>query len=345
MKINNLSRNNPNFTGMLNNKLLLKSLEKISEHGTSFSAGTSLAMSLTARPLAIWMTPDTEKENKQYAISNSICSGFIKFGMVEAVALPIENAVKMIDKNPQKFMQSQTIKNLQNGSSNLLNAKGYKFATQMLKLGTGFVTAIPKSILTIALIPVIMDKLFKVKKSSKGTSSISQTQISTKSTKSSKVAFTGKFLEPVAKGIGKLLDNEGVQKFAKKYADDEKNIAKHMAAGTDILLTTMSSLQIFNSSKIKEDRKKALVYSNIIATGATLGGGYGIDRIIKKQTEKFVDKFVKINAGDAKLHKYIQGINIVRPAIIFAAVYYGILPVFSTYLAEKTDKFLTKSKN
>ena len=97
---------------MLNNKILLKGLEKISEHGTSFAAGTSLVMALGVRPLAILSTPNTEKENKQYASTNSICSGLIKFGLVEAIALPVENAVKKIDQNPQKYLKQSTIKNL-----------------------------------------------------------------------------------------------------------------------------------------------------------------------------------------------------------------------------------------
>ena len=49
----NINSNSTNFRGMLNNKTLLKGLEKISEHGTSFAAGTSLVMALGVRPLAI----------------------------------------------------------------------------------------------------------------------------------------------------------------------------------------------------------------------------------------------------------------------------------------------------
>lgn len=144
MQVNKISRDNSNFTGLLNNKILLKGLEKVSEHGTSFAAGTSLAMSLTVRPFAIHSTPDVEKENKQYAIANSIGSGIIKFGIVEAVALPIENAVKNIDKNPEKYLKSKTIKNLQETSKKLVESKSYKLSTQIMKLSTGFITAIPK---------------------------------------------------------------------------------------------------------------------------------------------------------------------------------------------------------
>lgn len=319
----------------LNNKMLLRGLEKVSEHGTSFAAGTSLVLSLTVRPLAIASTPDVEKENKQYAISNSICSGLIKFAMVEAVALPVENAVKKIDKNPEKFLKSETIKNLATNGGKLVESKSYRLASQLLKLGTGFVTAVPKSMLTIALIPVIMDKLFHIKKSEE---KVLQDKADNGFLKNKNLTFTGN----LSKGIGKFLDNPSVQNFVKKNADKEKDIAKHMTAATDILLTSSFAYQTNKSSKIKENRKKALIYNNVASTAFTLGLGYGIDKAIKNKTAKFIEKFSKANAADPKLHKYIEGINIVRPAIIFAGIYYGILPMFSTYIAEKIDKFIEK---
>ena len=54
----------------------------------------------------------------------------------------------------------------------------------------------------------------------------------------------------------------------------------------------------------------------------------------------FVEKFKVLNINDPKVMKYIEGINILRPAIIFAGIYYGILPIFSTYLSEKIDKHI-----
>lgn len=335
MQIQKTSRNNTNFTGFLNNKILLKGLEKVSEHGTSFAATTSLVMSLGVRPLAILSTPDVEKENKQYACANSICSGIIKFAMIEAIALPIENAVKKIDENPAKFLNPSTIKNLQPASGKLIDSKSYRLGTQIMKLGTGFVTAIPKSILTIALIPIIMDKLFHfdIKQQVKNNTS-------TRTQKNKDILFTGGFAESIPKGIGKILDNSKFMNFIKKHQSDEKNIAKHITAGTDILLTSSFAFQTNRSKKIKEERKKALIYNNVISTVITLAGGYGIDKLIKNKTQKFIDKFSQINKADPKLHKYIEGINIVRPAIIFAAIYYGILPMFSTYMAEKIDKHI-----
>lgn len=332
MYVHKINCNNSNFTTrLLKNKTLLKSLEKISEHGTSFSAGTSLLMSLSVRLLAIHSTPDVEKENKQYAMSNSICSGLIKFGMVEAIALPIEKAVKNIDNNPAKFLKS---------SEKFAGTKAYKLITQMFKLGTGFVMAIPKSMLTIALIPVIMDKLFFNKENGvKNQADKIETLTKTKNTN-----FTGRFTDTISKGIGTVIDNKKIQKLAIKFQDKDKDIAKHISAGTDILLTSSFAYQTSKSKKIKENRKKALIYNNVISTAITLVGGYGIDNLIKNKTSKFMDKFKQINASDPKLQKYVEGMNILRPAIIFAGIYYGILPMFSTFMAEKIDKYI-ESRN
>lgn len=324
---------NPNSitTRILKNKRVLKTLEKISEHGTSFSAGTALLMSLTVRPAAIASTPDTEKENKQYAIANSIGSGLMKFAMVEAVAIPVENAVKNIDTNAEKFLKTSTIEKLGK------NSKSYNLITQVIKLGTGFLTAVPKSVLTIALIPVIMDNLFfRKKKSSSKPAQVIQTASAGKN-----IPF-GSMTDKISKGIAKIINNETVQKLAIKHQDKDKDIAKHITAATDILLTTTSAYKTNSSDKIKENRKKALIYNNIISTAITLIFGYGIDNILKKSMGNFIEKFKQINAADPKLHKYIEGINIVRPAVIFAAIYYGILPMFSTYMAEKIDKFIKK---
>lgn len=330
MSIQRLGQNSLNFsTRVLKNKMVLKTLENISKHPTSFSAGVSLCMSLGVRPLAIFATPDTEKENKQYAASNSICSGLIKFGMVEAVALPVEYAIQNIDNNPEKFLKPSTIKKLGSTSS-----KSYKLITQMLKLSTGFFTAIPKSILTIALIPVIMDKLFPSHKKVKE-EQISSLQV-TEPQKG--LNFTGGVSEKISKGLGKIIDNERLQNFALKFQNKDKDIAKHMTAATDILLTGASVSRVNHSKDIKENRKRALNYNNIISTAVTLVGGYGLDRLARNKTGKFIENFKNIHAGDPKLAKYVEGMNILRPALIFAAIYYGILPIFSTYMAEKIDK-------
>lgn len=359
MQVNQVPPNTVNFKGAMNNKVLLKSLEKISEHGTSFAATTSLVMSLGVRPLAIASTPDVEKENKQYAIANSLCSGIVKFGLVEAVALPVENAVKKIDEKPHKYLNHRTITNLKGEGASLATSRSYKLGTQIMKLGTGFITAIPKSMLTIALIPVIMDKVFNLKpfappeKNASEKTMPGQAMPENAAPKQSAqekpvpenadpIAFKRKPTEKLAKGLGRILNSKTYQNFLKKNQSQDKDIAKHLSAGTDILLTTSFAVNTNASDKIKENRKKALIYNNVISTTITLAGGYGVDSLVKKKSEKFVENFAKANKNDPKLHKYIEGLHIIRPALIFAGIYYGVLPMFSTYMAEKIDKHLNK---
>ncbi len=334
MRITN--NNQKNFNGALNNKYLLRSLEAVAEHGASFTAGTSFLMSFVVRPIAINATPNVKKENKQFASTSSFCSALMKLGVVEAVALPIENAIKKIDKSPEKYLNQTTIKNLAEHSPKLIDSKSYRLATQILKLGTGVLTAIPKSMLTVALIPIMIDKLFQPQKDK-------EEHLSYQNSKKKDLTFTGNNF--ITKGIARILNNKHYQNFVTKHKNLEPDIAKHMSATTDIILSTSYGLNAARSKKIKEEQKRPLIFNSIIGTGITLAGGYPLDSLIKKQTQPLVAKFIEANKNSSKLSKYIEGINIIRPALIFASIYYIILPMLSTYLAEKTDALLPRSES
>lgn len=341
MKISsNIAQTNPSYKGIWNNKAVLKGLETISEHSTTFVAATTLAMAVGIRPIAINLTPNVKKENKQYATTNSIASGLIKFGMVEAIALPIENAVKKIDKNPEKYLSEKTIKSLQGNAKTLAESPNYKFATQLMKMGTNFITAIPKAMLTVALIPVIMQKLFPPKQEKKD---IESTMYHTYN-KTFSPSFKGGITETTAKGIGKVLNNNSIQNAVKKYSKNDTNIARNISMATDILLTGAFIHNTQKNKNIDEEHKKPLIYNNLISTGISLVGGYSIDKLIQKNTKNFIKKFAEANKNDPKLPKYIEGMNILRPTLIFAAIYYGILPIFSTYLADKIDEKTAKNQ-
>ncbi len=331
---------------VFSNKTVLKGLEKISEHATSFAAGASLLMSLGVRTYSIYKTPDVEKENRFYAMANSITSGIVKFGIVEAIALPIENAVSKIDKNASKYLKDSTLKNFNPQTSS------YKFITQIIKLSTGLITAIPKSMLTIALIPVVMDKVFKynplndLKKAANEFHNKSEAHKFFAGVKrfnfEKEPVFTGRVGDKIAAGIGKIIENKKVQKLAQKYEMEDEDIYKHITAMTDVLLTSASVWQTNKSQSIKENCKRVLNYNNIINTAITILAGYWVDDFIKNHTSKGIEKFKEIHKNNPKLPKYLEGINIIRPTIIFAFIYYGLLPIFSTYTSEKLDKFIRK---
>ena len=134
------------------------------------------------------------------------------------------------------------------------------------------------------------------------------------------------------------IENEKQEKYK------SEDIFKNMTAMTDVLLASASVYQTNKSQDIHENSKKALIYNNIISTVVTVIGGYFIDNVVKKRTAHFIEKFKKANEGNPKLPKYIEGINIMRPALIFAGIYYVILPIFSTYFSDKIDDFIQNRK-
>lgn len=298
-----------------NSRILKKGLEFAAENGTLFTATTSLALSTIARPLAILSTPNTDKENKKYACAKSLASSIVGYSLMLGASLPVAKAVKKIDENPSKYLKEITIKNLQAGENVLTKSKRYTFATQLFKLGLGFVIAAPKSIITCALIPPIMSKLFPKKQE-----------------KDKNVSFTGN----LSKGFGKIIDTKFVQKMAEKFHNT--NFEQHIICLTDALATGTFIEQTRKSKKIEQDRKKTLMYNAAISTGLCIGGSYAISKVLDKPTEKFIKNFKKANASSPKLDKYLEGIKIAKPAIIMGGIYYIAIPLVSTFLADRFDK-------
>lgn len=307
----NQTKNTQNFNGLYNNKFLLKSLEYVSEHGASVAAGASLFGATILRPIAISATPKAKKENKKVLSIESLTSAMAKFAVSQAIALPIEAAIKKIDENPKQFLNENTIKNLSN--------KDYKFLTQTIKLASGLVSAIPKSILGVSLIPIVLDLLSKNKKEDHK--------------KQNDISFKG-----LPNALSKIINSEEAQKFAKKYSKNDEYIAKNMSVLTDVLLTTTSIFATKNSKKIKEEQKKPLMINKFLSSAISILAGCKIDELIKNGSKDIVEKFIDANKNSPKLAKYIEGINILRPTLVFAMIYYAIIPIISTFASDKLSQ-------
>ena len=265
-------------------------------------------------------TPKTDNENKKYAAAKSLASSAAGYILMLTASLPLANSIKKINKNPSKYLKQETINSLKAGEKSLKKSSRYNFATQLFKLGLGFLIAVPKSIITCSLIPPVMDKFFN-KKSQKD------------------ISFTG---NKISKGIGKLIDSKPIQKLTEKFHNT--NFEMHIMALTDALATGAFIGQTAKSKKIKEDRKKALIYNSIISTGLCIAGGYTINMVTKNSTDKFIEKFKIANKNSPKLEKYIEGIKIVKPALIFGGLYYIAIPLVSTFLADRFDKKAIKDE-
>lgn len=329
---NNLNNITPiNFKGIYNNKILLKGLKFAANNGTLFAATTTLALSVTARPIAIMATPKTDRENKKLAAAKSFASGIVNYLIVLGASLPIVNAVKKIDENPSKFLKFKTIKNLKGSAKTLVESKKYSFAAQLFKLGLGLVIAVPKSYLTCALIPSVMSVIFPKKKEKIQKSSDFKQ-------KGRIISFKGLYdrtATGIAKGIGRLMDTKILQNAAKKLYDT--NFAQHIMSLTDVVLTMSFVEQTLKSKKIEENRKKPLIYNSIISTALCLSGGYALNDLTNIPTEKFVKKFKQVNKDLPELEKYIEGIKVAKPVLILAGIYYVFIPLISTFLADRTD--------
>ena len=330
MQVGKISENN--FSGFLNSKMLLKTTEFAADNGALFAAGTSLILSTFVRPLAILATPNAQKENKEYACAKSIASSLVGFGVMALISNPIIKAVNNIEKNPAKFLNRETVDVLKNGSSALSNAPNFKFCSQMFKLGSGFVSILPKAILTALLIPPVMKLFFNKPEYSKNNNPVHRSgNLSFGSKIPGKTVYTS-FTEKISKVFGDLLNKPAAQEFAKKY--NTSNFPQHVFSANDVLATALFAKCVSDSKKIDKDRKKTLIYNASFMTGFTVAGGYLVNSILKKPTEIFIQKFKEANKFSPKLDKYIEGIKIAKPALILGVMYYLIAPVISTMLAE-----------
>ena len=157
MKVNSTKKNDISFNGFYNGKTLKGILKFAENNGALFAATTTLVLSATARPAAIFAAPKTDRENKKLACAKSIVSTILEFGITFAISLPIVRAVGRINKNPQKYLKNTTINNLKENSDNLNQSKAYTLANQMFKLGVGLIVAVPKAILNVIGIPCLLN--------------------------------------------------------------------------------------------------------------------------------------------------------------------------------------------
>lgn len=318
MKVN--CQRDISFKSIYTNRTFKKGLEFAADNGALFGATATLALSMFARPVAIWLAPNTTKENKKVACAKSISSSVVGFLLMLGVSLPIANSIKKIDKKPQKYLKNETINNLKDEGQALVKSKPYELATQLFKLGSAALVAVPKAFLTAVGLPIIMEHVFN-KKNEEG--------------QNKNISFKGKG-ERVTHTIASVIDKKGLQKFSNKYKDS--NFPMHIVAATDILNTGAFIYYTKESKKIEERRKKALIYNTAIATGLSILSGYIVDKLLDKPAQKFIENFKKANKGQANLEKQVEGIKIIKPMLILGIIYYTFIPFVSTYMAELADK-------
>ncbi len=165
---------------ILTSKTFGRILEYAEGHPISCNALFSLVLAGILRPATILALPgdDKNKEDKINAAAHSFSSAIIGFISATIVMSPFDAAMKKVKNNPAKYLGKKAESYLGD-----LKAKGlsktakFKNVETLMKMGPDIVIGIPRSIITIALIPPILKYVFGIEKKPKNSKTPSpQTQ-------------------------------------------------------------------------------------------------------------------------------------------------------------------------
>ncbi len=135
-----------------------------------FSAGFALVLTCILRPASIILLPSKKnKEDQIYASAHSIASGVIGFALSSIILDPLTNGIEKFNKDPEKYIKNKNNFLLRKGSKEVEDAAKLAKGTSSVYLGrlTDLIPAIPKGILTVALIPPILKYIFGIEKKKK----------------------------------------------------------------------------------------------------------------------------------------------------------------------------------
>lgn len=149
-------------------------LEKTDKHNVAASAFIALILAGVLRPLAIMSLPGKkDKDDKIYASGHSMASGVIGFAFSTLVTAPLDTAINKIKKDPAKFSAEHLAKLKKTAKEGLTelerNVAGRTVDAleTCLKNVPDWIIAVPRAMLTIALIPPILKYVFGVEKKKK----------------------------------------------------------------------------------------------------------------------------------------------------------------------------------
>lgn len=155
---------------ILSSKYFGKILDYAEGHPISCNALFSLVLAGMLRPATILSLPGKkDKEDKRNAAAHAVASGVIGFISATILMSPFDAAMKKVKADPVKYLGLGKKAESYLGS---LKAKGlaktqkFKNVETLMKMGPDIVIGIPRSIITIALIPPILTYVFGMKKKS-----------------------------------------------------------------------------------------------------------------------------------------------------------------------------------
>lgn len=156
-------------------------LKKAADNQLVFGSLFALILTCTLRPLTIVALPGQKKnkDDKKYAAAHSVASGIIGYVIALLISAPIADALKhKLGKDPNKYFKKEITDNKGNtvkmaeylgdlNSDRFRASKDFNKAKKVLNMIPDAILAVPKAVITIALIPIILKYIFGMEKKSK----------------------------------------------------------------------------------------------------------------------------------------------------------------------------------
>lgn len=325
----------------LKNPKFHKVLETANANSAVFNAAFALGLAGILRPATIYAMPTKNKDDNAYAAGHSISSGLIGFAAAMLINNPVSKAIKNVTSNPSKYLKEETIQNLGKMTKDGLKGKKVDIATKYINLGTELLFAIPQACLTVALVPIMLKKVFGLEKG-KGKVAKQQPQAD------KKVSFSG--AQPdgkkvgviknlISKAVAGVMNNKKAQKLFDKTAKSDTNIVQHLSAAKGVLISGMYAYRTLTNDKLDPERKRTLAINQIAVSAVSTILGYTFSVGANKKIDKFAEKFMAANMNTVKdAHKMsglIGGIKAASALMIFSTVYRYLSPVLVTPIANK----------
>lgn len=150
--------------------------------------------------------------------------------------------------------------------------------------------------------------------------------------------------------IKKVLQPVMNSKFMAKFADSSanmKNLPSHMATAGSFVTTyfyASRTLRTLNKDEEQKKRAKVLVGNQVMVTGLSTVGAYGLNGFLGDFSKKLGYKFREANQGHPKLSTRMKGFDIAKQLLIFTMMYRYVAPVLVTPFASKLGKVVENYK-
>ena len=141
----------------------------------------------------------------------------------------------------------------------------------------------------------------------------------------------------IAKIFGKVMQSKPAEKLVKGTQNSpgwvKNNLFSHLIVLGSATLSGAYVVKTLTNDKLDERKRKTLAINQSAVFGVSTIMAYTFDKALGKWTNNLIDKFKKVNAGNPKLDKYVNGIKIAKTTIIIDMVYRFIAPVAVTPVA------------